>query len=123
MKEDQENQTTQSPNPPAGNGVNPNPDTNPAGEGVKPEAAKPKVVRRSSRSRSSKPVKPVDQSPATPTTPPVEEMVTLMAADPKTVLEASIGSRTWKGNKISVPKELEGEVRRLLEGAGMYLKN
>lgn len=56
------------------------------------------------------------QAPATP------ETVTLISAD-KRVLEVSIGSQFWRGVTIDVPKELEGEVRRLLESGGFYLKN
>lgn len=54
---------------------------------------------------------------------PAEEFVTLTAADPKVKLEVSINGEIWVGHSITVPKANEADVRRLLEGAGMYVKN
>lgn len=55
-------------------------------------------------------------------TPAAPATVTLISAD-KRVMEVSIGSNTWKGVEITVPQELESEIRRLLEDGGFYLKN
>lgn len=55
--------------------------------------------------------------------PVADEFVTLTAADPKMKLEVSINGEVWVGNSITVPKKYEGDVRRILEGASMYVKN
>lgn len=51
-----------------------------------------------------------------------KKFVTLISAD-KRVMEVSIGGENWKGVTITVPEELEGEIRRILEEGGFFLKN
>lgn len=65
----------------------------------------------------------------TPAEPPVvvEEAndptkTPLISADGR-VLEVSVNGVTWSGKTIYVPKEIEGEVRRLLEDGHFFLKN
>lgn len=52
-----------------------------------------------------------------------EEFVTLTASDPRMKLEASVNGEVWSGHSITIPKAAEGDVRRMLETAGMYVKN
>lgn len=68
-------------------------------------------------------VAPELSQPAPVVETPAEEFVTLTAADPKVKLEVSINGEIWVGHSITVPKANEADVRRLLEGAGMYVKN
>lgn len=51
------------------------------------------------------------------------EFVTLIASDPRMKLEASVNGEIWVGNSITFPKVYEEDVRRMLEVAGMYVKN
>lgn len=51
-----------------------------------------------------------------------KQFVILRSAD-KRQLEASIGDQVWKGTEISVPVEQAGDVRRLLEDGGFFLKD
>lgn len=46
----------------------------------------------------------------------------IISADGRT-LEASVGDQHWIGKELDVPNEQAGEVRRLLEEGGFYLKN
>ena len=50
------------------------------------------------------------------------EMVDIISADGRK-LDVAINSQHWEGKVISIPKELDGEIRRLLETGGFYLKN
>ena len=65
--------------------------------------------------------------PVVVATPPVVEVkpktVKLISAIPGKQIEVSIGRDHWKGVEIEVPAELEGEIRRILEAGGYYLKN
>lgn len=51
-----------------------------------------------------------------------EPKVSLRSADGRK-LEASIGDVRWEGKEIFVPQSQAGDVRRMLEGAGYYLKD
>ena len=53
---------------------------------------------------------------------PVEETVILRSADGRE-LEASINNQFWRGKTIEVPVSAAGDVRRMLEVGGYYLKN
>lgn len=55
-------------------------------------------------------------------TPRSGRMVELISADGRQ-LEVSISNDVWKGLRILVPVELEGEIRRILEEGGYYVKN
>lgn len=68
-------------------------------------------------------VSPELAQPAPVVETPSEEFVTLTAADPKVKLEVSINGEIWVGNSITIPKANESDVRRLLNDAGMYVKN
>ena len=53
----------------------------------------------------------------------VEEFVTLTAANPMQKLEVSVNGLVYSGSSITIPKSQEGDIRRILEGAGMYVRN
>lgn len=75
------------------------------------------------KTHSVKQVEPV--APVTPTPvveEKVEEMVTIKSADNRR-LEVSVGDRSWNAPEIQVPKELVGEVRRILLDGGFFLKD
>ena len=68
------------------------------------------------------------KKPVVPVVPPtvveekVEEMVTIRSADNRR-LEVSVGNLAWNAPEIQVPKELVGEVRRILLDGGFFLKD
>lgn len=66
------------------------------------------------------PVAPVAPTPVVEEKP--EEMVTIKSADNRR-LEVSVGDKAWNAPEIQVPKELAGEVRRILLEGGFFLKD
>lgn len=99
-------------------GLTPVVDTKPGEENLSPRQIEAK--RKAEKEAKENPVT-ADAPEYIPNTE--EGFVTLTAADPKMKLEVSIGDQFWAGHSIQVPKQFEGDVRRLLEGAGMYVKN
>ena len=88
---------------------------------------KPKTVARPKGGKATPKKDPavettVDGGEAETTTAPAEAMVELRSADGR-VLEASIGDSMWKGKVIQVPAHQAGDVRRLLEAGGYFLKD
>lgn len=65
---------------------------------------------------------PIVSEPVPVSAQPKEETVTITSADNRR-LEASINGVFWNDRSIEVPKPQEGEVRRLLEVGGFYVKN
>lgn len=93
-------------------------DVLPGEEGLSPRQVEAR--RKSEKERVENPVAPVEPEVVANEE---EGFVTIVAADPKVTLEASINDMIWKGHSITVPKKFEGTVRSLLETAGMYVKN
>lgn len=58
----------------------------------------------------------------TPVVEPKPEMVIIRSADNRR-LEVSVGNQIWNNVNIEVPKELAGEVRRILLEGGFFLKD
>lgn len=86
-----------------------------------------KLRSKAPKAEATAPVEPVvPETPAEPTPAPEPakeaEMVDLLSADNRD-LEVSIGDKFWKGKVISVPKEQEGDIRRILSEGGFFLKN
>lgn len=63
------------------------------------------------------------EQPSIPTitTEPEITMVDIISGDGRE-LEVSIGSQSWKGKIISVPSNLEADIRRILEEGHYFIK-
>ena len=52
----------------------------------------------------------------------MDSLVTIKSADGRK-LEVSVGERSWNSTEIQVPKDMVGEIRRILLDGGYFLKD